>query len=1193
MQGKMHPSQSHQVNSNQNHAAAANSIHQQYNVGLQQQQQLPSQQQQHQNSYQLHGGNIQMNHLNHDNSDKTSVDVNLQKMRAPLPVSKHKKKRIQVNAGSGSNGRDWDEGFTSQNMPDYKVYEDKYCQGYIGILKKKKRYNLYMNAIKRPGGIRPARRFMNEIGGQQESMYSDNSPAKIKQRSGSQSGSQVVINRVGVSNNFVPSSNQQVSKASKLRVAISQNRKSNNQQDVEINEDTQAYLINELQKIWNHYQIPNWHRIKFMENLQNLNPKIVCPIIAKEIQDFTKEHSLVQRVEVAIRAREECIKQIDMTSMNDFGATTIDSQQEENTNPTPSQQIKDKLNHLAAQLTNLRHLSIYTVEQIAQWRDQLRYLALLNSQNKAIKKHKLLPSAQIPYLTSQGINYLVKMKTDTNHFCTLSIAKYFNFSESSRVDPFLISCSLQQKSQLAAGSGIRAIKQGKINKPNDDKIILLVPDNLMSKARACEEVILMERGDLRPAVSSQSVRQVNQQQNSDQKMISLKPNQQQYLSQTEEKENQHQPRINPQQIQQQQHQHINNNSNSNSKVDLQKHANSHQNHSDLNNKSGIPTIPSQKRILAQNQQQHVNTVQQTHAKKEQEKHQKPQHEQSNYSLPVDDDDVKIDQQVIAPQKIDFSQVQKTADKQPAIQKAQEEVKKIDNDSKPADKPQELAPIQEPEQVNFKLEPLGLKESEFPLMMKNYMSTLDVRMLQSFYDCDLLVQKQDNGYERHYLKLINEKTNQQEGIAIFNIDHTMQNEQRAFIRHVSTKNFSYLQQALTQVMDYIWKYVDCSNIRVEIYHQKDEASGKIQADPDIKNAFTKCGFKWKTLSNDPVTGKRAQVMQANRPPNGIAFDQAHRNIKSGQEPITIKAGMIMKLEKQDPDNYNDYDGDMKEPTEACLISCLLGGLKQYKEEKNVVEKFQTLNSDKRDEGVQKIMGLADNLAKEVQFSAQRSMITENYEDIEKILTSQGLNLQNRDHQGSYLASILSLVARWPPFDFIQHNGFYYQRVKSKQIMRVSYIEKQSKLQKGTDLVIIPTDDEKLKIIIIPQAVISDNCENLMIEVQHILKNCEISKAKSDEVLIPSFKIEINMEYKDFNGVKIDDQNLIKDCQKVISIETSKGKQSSAGLKFDINPSLQYILDQPFIIALSDAELEEQIDNLPLLVAKVNKQNWIKY
>jgi hypothetical protein len=61
------------------------------------------------------------------------------------------------------------------------------------------------------------------------------------------------------------------------------------------------------------------------------------------------------------------------------------------------------------------------------------------------------------------------------------------------------------------------------------------------------------------------------------------------------------------------------------------------------------------------------------------------------------------------------------------------------------------------------------------------------------------------------------------------------------------------------MQFIWSNLDCSNVRVEIYHLKDESSGKIQADPDVKNAFTKSGFKWKTLSNDPSTGKRAQVM----------------------------------------------------------------------------------------------------------------------------------------------------------------------------------------------------------------------------------------------------------------------------------------------------------------------------------------------
>lgn len=59
-----------------------------------------------------------------------------------------------------------------------------------------------------------------------------------------------------------------------------------------------------------------------------------------------------------------------------------------------------------------------------------------------------------------------------------------------------------------------------------------------------------------------------------------------------------------------------------------------------------------------------------------------------------------------------------------------------------------------------------------------------------------------------------------------------------------------------MVDYIWRHVHCNHIRIELYHQLEEATGKIQADTDVKNALAKAGFKWKTLSNDPVTGKRA-------------------------------------------------------------------------------------------------------------------------------------------------------------------------------------------------------------------------------------------------------------------------------------------------------------------------------------------------
>ena len=56
------------------------------------------------------------------------------------------------------------------------------------------------------------------------------------------------------------------------------------------------------------------------------------------------------------------------------------------------------------------------------------------------------------------VNYLIKMKSDTSHFCTLDIAKYFNFCERYRSDPFLITAGLsQQPKAIAQGSGITAM----------------------------------------------------------------------------------------------------------------------------------------------------------------------------------------------------------------------------------------------------------------------------------------------------------------------------------------------------------------------------------------------------------------------------------------------------------------------------------------------------------------------------------------------------------------------------------------------------------------------------------------------------------------------------------------------------------------------------------------------------------------
>ena len=88
------------------------------------------------------------------------------------------------------------------------------------------------------------------------------------------------------------------------------------------------------------------------------------------------------------------------------------------------------------------------------------------------------------------MNYLLKMKSDTTVFATMTIGKHFNFApENSRGDPFLIQTSVS--GNIIAGNRARAIRKGKEGQAIKRTIPLAEDD--MSKAKACEEMILYER----------------------------------------------------------------------------------------------------------------------------------------------------------------------------------------------------------------------------------------------------------------------------------------------------------------------------------------------------------------------------------------------------------------------------------------------------------------------------------------------------------------------------------------------------------------------------------------------------------------------------------------------------------------------------------------------------------------------------
>ena len=90
----------------------------------------------------------------------------------------------------------------------------------------------------------------------------------------------------------------------------------------------------------------------------------------------------------------------------------------------------------------------------------------------------------------------------------------------------------------------------------------------------------------------------------------------------------------------------------------------------------------------------------------------------------------------------------------------------------------------------------MTESQFWSFMRNYMEhKIETKLLHSFYDFDLLMKNQIDGYERHFLRLTAVGTKETLGVALVNVDYTAQGEYRAYIRHLTTIDATKIQTAI--------------------------------------------------------------------------------------------------------------------------------------------------------------------------------------------------------------------------------------------------------------------------------------------------------------------------------------------------------------------------------------------------------------
>lgn len=152
-------------------------------------------------------------------------------------------------------------------------------------------------------------------------------------------------------------------------------------------------------------------------------------------------------------------------------------------------------------------------------------------------------------------------------------------------------------------------------------------------------------------------------------------------------------------------------------------------------------------------------------------------------------------------------------------------------------------------------------------------------------------------------------------------------------------------------------------------------------------------------------------------------------------------------------------------------------------------------------------VAQNLP-DLNLYATRSLLSTNPAAIQVLVYSQNL-FPSLPH-GTLCASVTSLASRLPPFDFAMHDNRPYLYIKSSAIVFARYAKKPSL----ADLVIvIPTDEDRLKIILIPVSLVEQELRGAskMKTVRQVLNHLEVVKTSSGSgdklsILMPSFSLK---------------------------------------------------------------------------------------
>jgi hypothetical protein len=215
-----------------------------------------------------------------------------------------------------------------------------------------------------------------------------------------------------------------------------------------------------LRLAWQEHGVTEVLQNCFESCVYRLSRRKVASFIRKEMELLQENKATVQLAQQAVQLREASL-----SSVRELAAHLELISDEE---------LQTVGEDCAELLETHRVLCLSAVESIVKWREGLVFALLLNNTAESYQMAKKV------VFTWEGVNYLVKMKSDTDFLKLSSLGRLFNFS--TKHDPFLV---IPANFKVYT-SEVDSAYQG------DGRMILNLPAVILSKVRLAELVLMAE-----------------------------------------------------------------------------------------------------------------------------------------------------------------------------------------------------------------------------------------------------------------------------------------------------------------------------------------------------------------------------------------------------------------------------------------------------------------------------------------------------------------------------------------------------------------------------------------------------------------------------------------------------------------------------------------------------------------------------